>query len=90
MTETTLKEPESNRIEMSHTTVKLETMTAESKQHVLELETMRQKYEAWMKRAENLTNENELLKRDSREGKSRKTYKEKDGERNGKILYLHS
>ena len=44
MTETRLKEPESNRMEMSHTMVRLETMTAESKQHALELETMRQKY----------------------------------------------
>ena len=51
-------------MEMSHMTVKLETMTAESKQQALELETMRQKYEAWMKRAEDLTNENELLKRE--------------------------
>ena len=56
MTEMRLKEPESNRVEMSHMTVKLETMTAERKQHALELETMRQKYEAWMKRAEDLTN----------------------------------
>ena len=55
MTETRLKEPESNRMEMSHTTVKLETMTAESKQHALEL---------WMKRAEDLANENELLKKE--------------------------
>ena len=47
---------------MFHTMVKLETMTAESKQQALELETMRQKYEAWMKRVEDLTNENELLK----------------------------
>ena len=43
-------------MEMSHMTVKLETMTAERKQHVLELETMRQKYETWMKKAEDLTN----------------------------------
>ena len=58
------QEPESNRMEMSHTTVRLENVTAESKQHALELETMRQKYEAGMKRAEDLTNENELLKRE--------------------------
>ena len=54
MTETRLKEPKSNRMEMSPTTTKLETMTAKSKQDALELETMRQKYEAWMKRAEDL------------------------------------
>ena len=64
MTEAGLKEPESNRMDMSHTTVTLATMTAERKQHALELETMRQKYEAWMKRAEDLTNENELLKKE--------------------------
>ena len=34
-------------------------MRAERKQQALELETMRQKYEAWMKRAEDLSNENE-------------------------------
>ena len=39
-------------MEMSHTTVNLETNTAESKQHALELETIKQKYEAWMKRTE--------------------------------------
>ena len=55
MTETRLKEPESNRMEMSHTQVKIETMTAENKQHAWELETMRQRYEAWMKRAEDPT-----------------------------------
>ena len=49
-------------MEMSHITVKLETMTAERKQHALELETMRQKYEAWLKRTEDLANENKLLK----------------------------
>ena len=64
MTETMLKELESNRMEISHMTVKLETMTAERKQHTLELKTLRQKkYEAWMKRAEVLTNENKLWKR---------------------------
>ena len=36
-------------------TVELETMTAERKQHALELDTMRQNYEAWMKRAKDLT-----------------------------------
>ena len=51
-------------MEMSHTILKLDTMTAESKHHACELETMRQKYEAWMKRTEDLTNENELLKRE--------------------------
>ena len=39
-------------------------MTAESKQLALELETMGQKSEALMKNAEDLTNENELLKRE--------------------------
>ena len=34
------KEPESNWMDMSHMTVELETMTAESKQHAWELETM--------------------------------------------------
>ena len=63
ITEMWLKEPESNQMEMSHMTVRLETMTAEGKQHALELETMRLKYEAWMKRTEDLTYENELLKR---------------------------
>ena len=58
-------------MEISHTKVKLETMIAESKRHALELETMRQKYEAWIKRAkdlvkraEDLTNKNELLRRE--------------------------
>ena len=37
MTETKLKEPKSNQMEMSHMTIKLETMTAESRQHALEL-----------------------------------------------------
>ena len=55
MTEMRLKESKSNQMEMSHATIKLETMTAESKQLALELETMRQNYEAWMKRAEDLT-----------------------------------
>ena len=41
MTETRLKELESNRKEKTQTAVKLETKTAESKQHALELETMR-------------------------------------------------
>ena len=41
ITETKLKEPESNRMEMSHTTVRPETVTAESKQQASELETMR-------------------------------------------------
>ena len=45
-------------------TVVLATMTAERKQHALELETMRQKYEACMKRAEDLINEIELLKKE--------------------------
>ena len=80
MTDTRLKEPESNPMEMSQTTVKLETLTAERKQHPLELETMREKYEAWMKRtedlmktAEDLTKGNELLKREleRREGKKK-------------------
>ena len=35
-----------------------------SRQETEELETMRQKYEAWTKRAEDLTNENELLKKE--------------------------
>ena len=64
MTETRLKESESNRMEMSHAMVKLETVTGERKQHAFELETMRQKYEALLKKAENLTNEKELLKRE--------------------------
>ena len=51
-------------MDMSHTTVKLETMTAESKQHAWKLETMRQKYEALMKKVEDLAKENELLKRE--------------------------
>ena len=70
MTETRLKEPKSNRKEMSHTTVYIETMTAESKQHAMELGTMRQKYVAWMKRAKDLTNENELLKTAQETGRS--------------------
>ena len=41
MTEMRLNEPESNRMEMSHTTVKQGTITAERKQQALELETMR-------------------------------------------------
>ena len=49
---------------MSHTTVRLETMTAESKQHASEPKTIGQKYEAWMKRAEDLNSENELLKKE--------------------------
>ena len=61
MTETRLKEPESIRMEV---TVRLETVTAERKQHALELQTMRQKYEALMKKAEDLTNKNELLKKE--------------------------
>ena len=40
MTETRLKEPESNRMDMSHRTITLATMTAERKQHALELETI--------------------------------------------------
>ena len=64
MTETRLKEPESIQMDISHTRVTLATVTAESKQHALELEAMRQKYEAWMKWAEDLTYENELLKRE--------------------------
>ena len=64
MTETRLKEPKSNRMDMSHMTIRLETVTAESKQQAWELETMRKKYEAWRKRAEDLTYENELLKRE--------------------------
>ena len=71
MTETRLKEPESNRMGMSHAMVTLTTMTAERKQHAWELETMRQMYEASMKRAEDVTKraedlakENELLKRE--------------------------
>ena len=43
MTGTRLKGPKSNRMGMSHTTVKPETVTAERKQHAWELETMRQK-----------------------------------------------
>ena len=54
--------PKSNRMEMSHTPIKLETVMAESKQHALELETMRQNYETWMKITEYLTYKNELLK----------------------------
>ena len=57
------REPESNRMDVSHTTVELETVTAERKQHALELETMRQKYEAWTKKAEDLAYENEVLKK---------------------------
>ena len=49
-------------MEISHTMIKLETMTAESKQHAMELE-------AWMKRVEDLTNENELLNRKLRKDK---------------------
>ena len=64
VTETELKEPKSNRMEISHTTVTLATMTAERKQHALELMTRRQKYEALMKGDEDLTYENELLKRE--------------------------
>ena len=44
-------------------------MTADRKQQASELETMRQKYEAWMKRAKDLTHENELLKRELRKVK---------------------
>ena len=40
MTVTKMKEPESNRMDVSHMMVKLETVTDESKQHVWELETM--------------------------------------------------
>ena len=35
------REPESNRLDMSHTRVKLNRVTAERKQHVWQLETMR-------------------------------------------------
>ena len=54
MTGMRLKELESKRMDMSHTTLRLKTMATESKQHALEL---------WMKRVEDLTKENELLKR---------------------------
>ena len=64
MTETRLKEPESNQLKMSQMTVKLKTVTAESKQHALELKTMRQNYETWMKRAEDHIYEIELLKKE--------------------------
>ena len=64
MTETRLKEPKSNWMEMSHTMVKLEIMIAKSKQHALQLETMREKNEEWLKRAKDLNNENELSKRE--------------------------
>ena len=43
-------------MEMSHTRVKLETMMTESKQYASELDTMRQKYETWRKKAEGLAN----------------------------------
>ena len=66
-----LKEPKSNQMEMSHMMVGLETMTVESRQHALELEIMRRKYEAGtkrvedlMKRVENLSKENVLLKKE--------------------------
>ena len=55
MTEMKLKESKFNQMEMSQVTVKLETMTAESRQHALEM---------WMKRAEDLANDNELLKKE--------------------------
>ena len=40
MTGMRLKEPDSNRMDTSHTMVTLVTMTAERRQHALELETM--------------------------------------------------
>ena len=44
-------------------------MTAERKQQALKLDTMRLNYEAWMNRAEDLTNENELVKVEKRKVK---------------------
>ena len=77
MTETRLKEPESNQMTMSHAMVKLETVRAERKQHALELEIMRQKYEALMKKAEDLTNENKVMTREHKRNKVEKTLRRK-------------
>ena len=49
---------------MSCTTVELETVAAGRRRHALELETMRQKYEDLMNRAQDLAKKNELLKRE--------------------------
>ena len=65
MTGTRLKEPESKRMDMSHSTITLTTMTAERKQHAGELEIMRQRSEAWMKRAEDLMKKTEDLAKEN-------------------------
>ena len=58
-------------MEMSHMMVKLDTMTGESRQHALEL---------WMKRVEDLANENELLKKELKRRKVEETLRRKEKE----------
>ena len=67
-------------MDMSHTMVKLETMTGERKQHAWELKTRRQKYDALMKTVEDLTNENKLLKKELESRKVKETLSRKNKE----------